>query len=72
MADFLGVPLPNGPVTRPLATLAVVSIPLALLVGACYGLYRGAKAASRRFRETDEEVAARLGSAYHVYPGERQ
>jgi len=61
MADILGWKIPQGGPKEVLAAVAVISIPVALVAGAGYGLYRTGKFLKERLApETDEQLVARL------------
>jgi hypothetical protein len=64
MAEILGVP-----VTKKVVAVAVVSVPLALAVGAGYLLFRGGRAMRKRlWQESEEEQVRRLEQTYRQYP----
>ena len=69
MSGILGVKLPEGKVGATLAAVAVVSIPVALAVGAGFMLVRGGKRMRKRlWQESEDEMAARLEKTYREYP----
>ena len=65
MADIFGKKIPQGGIKGVLATTAAVSIPVALVLGAGYGIYRSGKFLVRRLKpETEDELAERLGKIF--------
>ena len=59
--DILGITIPRGGIKGKLAGLALISIPLALVVGAGYAAVWTGKALKRRLNpETEEEYVERM------------